>query len=244
MIALSPTLLDLNPSNDVRRGDLTLFGHPFVRAGRPYSEIVTAAACAHCGGMTEVLLVDFASGAARCDRCGGSDTAPPSGAPAGRAPSLRKSGSRMATGTKFGEWTVLEDTSDERPFSRRRIVCECACGERADVLASNLKSGRSIRCSVCAPVARASTRKGITLPEHIKHARAVIVGLHAGCTDEQAPLWAQLGGAGVPFSFASLNDAIVWADSVAKPNHKIRLRMRDPSVGLSAGNLEVSYVAV
>lgn len=52
-------------------------------------------------------------------------------------------------GEKFGEWTVLGDTSPQlRPSGRpeRRFLCECSCGTIRPVIRATLLSGGSLSC--------------------------------------------------------------------------------------------------
>lgn len=47
-------------------------------------------------------------------------------------------------GKKYGKWTVIERASSLG--KRARWLCECECGTRAEVLASNLRNGSSTSC--------------------------------------------------------------------------------------------------
>ena len=61
---------------------------------------------------------------------------------------------------KYNDWTVIGDITVKK--SKKYILCECACGKKKDVLYSNLKNGKSKRCSSCAG-------KLITLPQGFKN---------------------------------------------------------------------------
>jgi len=222
--------MELILSPDVQIGSFSLVGCPFVA----HRKVFATVRCVACGEAQSALLTEFVAESVKCAACG-------QRAPKARKPVSHPKGERFNVGMAFGEWRVVADASDETPFSRRRVRCRCSCGEEHDVLASNLLSGRSLRCSNCAPAARAGSRTGVVLPRHIQYARDMVNTIHSGCTSPSSPYWDTLGGKGVEFRFPSLQAAYSWADSVARSGTRIRLRMIDPKNHFDPTNLEVTY---
>lgn len=211
--------------SDVELQSLTVEGQRVYAAGR----------CVRCGATYPRLpLVTLAEERFHCPSCSSSLSE-------ARSTATASAPARLHEGTRFGEWTVLRDDDEALPFSRRRVQCRCACGAEHDVLASNLHNGRSTRCRACAPAARAASRTGAREPRNIAAGRAFMRAVYVGCTDPASALWRVLGGQGVTFEFASLNDAFEWIDAHARPGRMAQFVRVDKGGPIAPANLQVSY---
>lgn len=59
-------------------------------------------------------------------------------------------------GDRFGKWIVIEEAPPKVYAKRKnkRVKCRCSCGNKAIVMVSNLKSGKTRQCNNCAIAAR------------------------------------------------------------------------------------------
>lgn len=85
-------------------------------------------------------------------------------------------------GTVFGEWYVVGDSGERKPWGTVMWLCECSCGVLSLVDTGNLRSGRSTRCDACG-----SKKAGRTLTTHGEcnsHLYNVWQRVNSDCVDE------------------------------------------------------------
>lgn len=109
------------------------------------------------------------------------------------------------SGKRFGELTVLS-LVDDRPGKKKKWLCQCDCGERTVVAASNLHSGHTQHCKKCGNKVNANKRKkhGMT------HTKLYYVwrGMLNRCYNAKSKSYGDYGARGIKVSDE-------WHDPVA-----------------------------
>lgn len=158
----------------------------------------------------------------------------------------------ITTGTKFGQWTVLE-------VGKTKSTCVCSCGSTYEVFNGNLlkgSNGGSTKCKSCAMklVARNRkprlVRKVLThLPSKVYMKLCWIVGnCIAKCTDPNHPAWKNYGERGIRICSEWLQDTnkflVYLASLPGHDNFKLVIDRIDNNGHYEPGNLRFTNRSV
>lgn len=142
-------------------------------------------------------------------------------------------------GKSFNRLTVIDDLP--RKNGRRRILCECACGNRKEFWAENVTSGKSLSCgclrdALISQVGKANKRHGQSVnatPEY-RAWHSII----QRCLNPSSQMFKHYGGRGIGIYPEWRNDFGAFFAAVGKrPSSKHSLDRIDNEKGYEPGNV-------
>lgn len=144
------------------------------------------------------------------------------------------------TGKNFGRWTVI----DEAAISSWKVIkwnCVCSCGNKGIVQSGALKNGSSRSCGCL--LSEKMKKRATTHGKYGTPLYMVYIGAKGRCTNPKNKAYANYGGRGIKFNFASFPEfestvtPLLMVARELYPNKRVSLDRIDSNGNYEKGNL-------
>ena len=145
----------------------------------------------------------------------------------------------MRPGETFGRLTVVSELTERTKQGKVRVACECSCGNKVEVVASDLRSGmtKSCGCLQREVVSKLNLKHGMGSTRNNPHpVYRVWVGMRNRCNNPKDKHFADYGGRGIFVSPEWDDFEVFLRDMGDRPSPKHSIDRIDNNLGYFPGN--------